>query len=190
MKAFVLGNGESRAKLNLAKLQIYGTVIGCNGLYRDYRPDFLVTVDSLIAKEISASEYIKNWQVLTPYVDIANLHKNFVIFSQSKRRCAGSTGCLVAIKNNIKELYLVGHDLGTVNGLVNNMYKNTQCYKKAWEDDDSQNVYASDYLELFQKYPSVKFNRVMGKQTFAIKEFYQYKNYNEITKDEFCKMFQ
>lgn len=190
MIAFVLGNGESRSKINYSKLQIYGLILGCNGLYRDYRPDFLITVDSQMAYEISKSEYIKNWKVLTTYKDISQMHENFILINQSKRRCAGVTACYVAISQQIKEIYLIGHDLGTNNGLVNNVYKNSTCYKQAWEDDDSASVYSKDYIELFQKHPSYTFVRVIGKQTKDIKEFHTFKNYNEISKDEFIKRFQ
>jgi len=190
MIGFILGNGESRAKLSLAKLQVHGYVIGCNAIYRDYRPDFLITVDSNMALEISKSDYIKKWKVLTTYKDIAGLDNNFVLINQSKRRCAGVTACLVAINHDIKDIYLVGHDLGSPNGLVNNMYKNSACYKKSWEDDDSHIVYGKDYLELFSKYPSCNFTRVCGKQTFPVKEFYKFKNYSEISKEDFITKFQ
>jgi hypothetical protein len=52
-RAVILGNGVGRKKFDLKilknkKIQTYG----CNALYRDFEPDFLIAVGSEIAKEI------------------------------------------------------------------------------------------------------------------------------------------
>ena len=56
--AYIIGNGPSRKGLDLDTLD--GTTFGCNALYRDYSPDYLVSGDSTIIKEICESEYPKN----------------------------------------------------------------------------------------------------------------------------------
>ena len=190
MRAFVLGNGESRAKLSISRMSKHGYIYGCNAIYREFRPDVLITVDPDMAKEIAKSEYINLWKVYTPYKDIAGLHSNFVQFNYSQRLCAGVTACLIAIHQGMKEIYLVGHDLGSPNGLINNCYKNTACYKQAWQDDDSFNVYMPHYVQLFEKNPGIQFYRVMGKQTYSVKDFKQYKNYHETKQETFIKNFQ
>ena len=40
MTAYVIGNGESRAGINLAELE--GVTYGSNALHRDFHPDNLV----------------------------------------------------------------------------------------------------------------------------------------------------
>jgi len=189
MKAFVLGNGESRQKLNVSPLSKYGFIYGCNGIYRDLRPDFLITVDPTMAKEIAKTDYIDRWQVYTPYSDLQKLHKNFVLFKSSARLCAGVTASLIAIQHGAKEIYLIGHDLGSSNGLINNIYKNSNNYKQAWEDDESFNVYTPHYLQLLKSHPHIDFIRVMGKQTFSVKDFKSFKNYKETKIDTFQKNF-
>ena len=47
-KAFCFGNGNSRKELSLKDFRKYGTIIGCNALYRDFSPDILVALDSRI----------------------------------------------------------------------------------------------------------------------------------------------
>ena len=129
MRAFILGNGESRSKVSVSRMAKHGFVYGCNAIYRDFRPDILITVDPAIAKEIQKSGYMNYWKVFTPYKDIADTHKNFVLFQSQERYCAGVTACMVAIHQGCKELILIGHDLGSNNGSVNNCYKNSNNYK-------------------------------------------------------------
>ena len=54
---FLIGNGESRKGLDLNKLKPKGRVYGCNALYRDFKPDVLISVDHGIMHEIYHSGY-------------------------------------------------------------------------------------------------------------------------------------
>lgn len=54
---YVLGNGPSRKTVNLEKLKEEGVVYGCNALYRDWEPDFLVANDWRMMLEIIESGY-------------------------------------------------------------------------------------------------------------------------------------
>ena len=54
-QAYIIGNGPSRLEFYLSELE--GTTFGCNALYRDYRPDYLIGGDAAIIKEICASGY-------------------------------------------------------------------------------------------------------------------------------------
>ena len=67
-KAFCIGNGTSRLGFDLNKLKGKGTIMGCNALYREFKPDVLVCVDNGIMHEAYqtgiASEidfYGRNW---------------------------------------------------------------------------------------------------------------------------------
>ena len=48
--AFIIGNGESRIGFDLYSLP--QDTYGCNALYRDYEPDYLIVVDQMMYKEI------------------------------------------------------------------------------------------------------------------------------------------
>ena len=63
--AFVLGNGQSRAALDLQRFKSLGSIYGCNGLYRDFEPDCLVATDRPIAEAIQRSGYSKNHRFYT-----------------------------------------------------------------------------------------------------------------------------
>ena len=54
---YVLGNGPSRKTVNLENLKEKGVVYGCNALYRDWEPDFLVANDWRMMLEVIESGY-------------------------------------------------------------------------------------------------------------------------------------
>ena len=56
MTAIVLGNGLSRKRLDL-NLFKNKKIYGCNALYRDFEPDFLVVNDWYMMKEVLNSSY-------------------------------------------------------------------------------------------------------------------------------------
>lgn len=70
---FVLGNGESRHGYDLEQFKQYGKIYGCNALYRDFKPDGLISTDWAMMHEIYSSGYcfdnkcyFRQWKVL-PY---------------------------------------------------------------------------------------------------------------------------
>jgi hypothetical protein len=54
---FCFGNGNSREGIDIEQYKKYGTVVGCNAIYRDYTPDILVSLDSKMSHEIYRSGY-------------------------------------------------------------------------------------------------------------------------------------
>ena len=73
-RVFCIGNGTSRQRFDLEQLRPHGKIYGCNALYRDFRPDVLISVDNGIMHEIYQSGFAKevecwfrNWtKVLVP----------------------------------------------------------------------------------------------------------------------------
>ena len=62
--AFIIGNGPSRKQVKLNELE--GTTFGCNALYRDFKPDYLVSGDAGVIKEICATGYPKKHNCIFP----------------------------------------------------------------------------------------------------------------------------
>jgi len=62
--AYIIGNGPSRRELHLSELE--GTTFGCNALYRDFSPDYLLSGDATIIKEICRTGYPKNKKCIFP----------------------------------------------------------------------------------------------------------------------------
>jgi len=57
---FCIGNGQSRSPIDLIKLRPHGKIYGCNGLYRDFTPDVLCSVDGPMMHEVYQSGYADN----------------------------------------------------------------------------------------------------------------------------------
>ena len=100
-RVFCVGNGESRQSIDLIKLRPHGKIYGCNGLYRDFKPDVLTSVDGPMMHEIYQSGYdgelwLRDWNPLPGMmyngVVYANLtpnqigiaKKNFKIYENKK----------------------------------------------------------------------------------------------------------
>ena len=62
--AFIIGNGPSRKQVKLNKLE--GTTFGCNAIHRDFKPDYLVSGDAGVIKEICATQYPKKHNCIFP----------------------------------------------------------------------------------------------------------------------------
>ena len=60
MNIFIIGNGVSRQKYDLEKLRSRGKIFGCNALFRNFRPDYLVAIDQRMMNEIMAAGYTDN----------------------------------------------------------------------------------------------------------------------------------
>ena len=63
---FLIGNGKSREGFDLEQLRPFGTIIGCNALYRDFSPDILVTIDAKMINEINKTDYCKDNVCIVP----------------------------------------------------------------------------------------------------------------------------
>jgi len=100
-RVFCIGNGESRSPIDLIRLRPHGKIYGCNGLYRDFTPDVLTSVDGPMMHEVYQSDYkgelwLRDWNALpgmtyssvvfanlTPgQIDIAK--KNFKLYENEK----------------------------------------------------------------------------------------------------------
>jgi hypothetical protein len=57
--AFIIGNGESRRNFDLNDIKGVAPIYGCNALYRDFSPDWLVAVDEGVIDEINSSNFPK-----------------------------------------------------------------------------------------------------------------------------------
>ena len=79
---FCIGNGESRSPIDFIKLRPQGKIYGCNGLYRDFTPDVLCSVDGQMMHEIYHSGYgDKNELWLRDWNPIPGVTYNLVVYA-------------------------------------------------------------------------------------------------------------
>lgn len=186
--AVIIGNGVSRKALNLKliknhsgghlgkkKLQSYG----CNALYREFEPDFLVTTDSKIVNEIVDSGYPDTHVVYSSSPNVLKYPGKFHLIPNSVYMNSGAMATYMAAFDGHKKIYLVGFDNQTQKGHNNNVYAGTPCY-----DPTNKPVSSKKWIrfmtEIFNTYDDVDFVRV-APYGATPPEWRSCLNYREIT---------
>ena len=114
--AYIIGNGPSRRCVDLNELQ--GITWGCNALYRDFAPDFLVAVDRKMQEEIINAKYHENHicyfrdpQRSTKCIE----HPNIITWKHHRGAVnnSGVSAVYHAMKAGHKTIVLLGMDLKT-----------------------------------------------------------------------------
>jgi hypothetical protein len=188
--AFVLGNGTSRNQLNLAAIKGRGTIYGCNAIYREFEPDFLVAVDTKMVNEIIASGYHTNHQVWTnPNKGITG-KSNVNFFSPHKGWSSGPTALWFASQQEFTHIYIFGFDYQGVDGKFNNVYADTFNYKKSQEPATFFGNWLSQTEKTVKEYPKISYSRVITSGAFVPDKLQGIPNLQHITFDNFEQKFK
>jgi hypothetical protein len=168
--AFVLGNGQSRLAVNLKTLKKRGRVFGCNALYRTFTPDVLVSTDPGISRVIQESGY-----------SATNVHytRNPLLGLGSKKVpkeshgwSSGPNALNLACMEKHTRIYMLGFDLsGTDTGKFNNVFADSEFYKKSNDTVTYSGNWIKQMITLFKKYPNITFYHVTGTSTVTPTEF-------------------
>ena len=150
-KAFIIGNGPSRKECSLEKLKEQGTVFGCNALYRDFWPDYLVAIDPKITEEIKQSDFPADRFIVPPYeeqFESQNYRPGVMIRSN-----AGMNACMEAIKKGHKVLFLLGFDfiIADKDIALGNLYDGTNGYEMETRTSFSDSISRVKYFEWFAR---------------------------------------
>ena len=159
--AFIIGNGTSRKGFDLTRLKPYGTVFGCNALYRDFPdyslPDFLVSIDDGIITEIEHSDFPSKRFIVPP---IDERWEPSECNIGRPRSNAGMNAMREAIKMGYDQLICLGFDflIQDDKQLLSNMYDGTQNYGPETRANAADNPGRVNYLQwLVAKNPEVDF---------------------------------
>ena len=188
-RAFIIGNGISRSDIDLTKLKKHGTIYGCNALYREFMPDFLIAVDVKMILEISKNGIQHRVPVWTNNNKYFTKISGLNYFEPSKGWSSGPTALWKASEDGAEEIYILGFDYQGIDGKVNNVYAGTQNYKSK----EDRATYFGNWLK--QTITTVKSNadkryiRVIKENGFIPKEFVGLENLSHITVEEFEKFF-
>lgn len=163
----VIGNGESRSLVDLEKIK--DKKIGCNAILRDTKVDHLVCVDKRMLKEAMNSSYHKDTKVYTrkDWWVLHRLEKNIRMvpelpYAGSDRWDmpwhwgAGPYAVLLGCKVSA-DVRLVGFDLYSKDGKVNNIYKDTENYAMAHKRAVDPAYWIVQIGKLFDLYSYQKF---------------------------------
>lgn len=181
--AFVLGNGRSRAGLDLGLLKQHGPVYGCNALYREFTPDVLVATDKPIADEIQNTGYSKKNRFFTrrPLPDSGALK----LPNEYRGFSSGPNALAQACLDGYTTLYLIGFDLGTTDGRFNNMYADTQFYKKITDPPTFSGNWIKQIRKITEDFSTRSFIRVVSTETAQTTLFNEVPNVRTTGREQF-----
>lgn len=188
--AFMLGNGKSRLEYNITSLKNYGTVYGCNALYRDYIPDHLVAVDPPMLKEIVDQGIPEKTNVWSNPRKANEKYKNVNFFRPGKGWSSGPTALWMACERKHTKIYILGFDYASIDKKLNNVYGSTDNYK------DKNAVYTffgnweRQTMECITSHNTIKFYRILTKKyTYIPDKLAHISNLKHINIDEFKDSF-
>jgi len=155
--AVVIGNGLDRLNFDLKnlknkKMQTYG----CNALYRDFAPDFLIAVNSEICRDIARSNYCNNNIVYAHANEIVQYPEKFHLIPQDPNWNAGSLAAYLACFDCHEKVYMIGFDGNDTSGFSNNVYSNTLGYTSASVDNNDR-YWSLTMTRVFNTYNLVDF---------------------------------
>ena len=193
-RAVVLGNGPTRLTFDLQHLKNYSghlgadtvQTYGCNALYRDFTPDFLIAVGNAnLIKEIAESDYVDNNIVYTNAIHLLEYPNKFYLIPHDPYTDAGTTALYLAAFDGHKKIFMlgfdgqpdVGYNYNVYAGTVNYDPKRTTILEQKWINDRKQ---------VFDTYTDVEFIRVTQFNTERIPEQWKYcTNFRQISHTEF-----
>ncbi len=182
--AFVLGNGRSRMAVDPVRLKSLGKLYGCNALYRDCDPDYLVAVDPKMVLELTDKAVHRRIPVWT---NLNTKIKNIVglnFFDPAKGWSSGPTALWLASTHGHETIYILGFDYVGINNKLNNVYADTPNYRRSVEPATFHGNWQRQTESVIKEFNKTKYVRVTepGSIEFG---WNKYENYSTITYDEF-----
>ncbi len=190
--SFVIGNGLSRRPINLNYLKGYGKIYGCNALYREFDPDYLIAVDVKMVLEINKNKYQhKNPQVWTNPNKAYNNMSYLNFFQPSKGWSSGPTALWLASRHDPLQVFIIGFDYKGKDGgdQFNNIYADTTNYKKSIDGATYHGNWLKQTVNVIQEHPKINYIRVIAKDNFCPDELNSLSNYKTMQVEEFNKIF-
>ena len=195
--AFKIGNGTSRKSIDLHQLKRNkppnSKIYGCNAVYREFEPDYLVAVDSKMVMEINRSGWQLTHEVWT---NPNKAYKDFNKFNYFDPSLGGSTGPTTLNlaseeSHNNQDIYILGFDYEGLNNKVNNIYANTENYKTSDATATYHGYWARPTGIVIQKNPTKRYIRVaLERDSFLPDNLTVWGNLHHMTVQEFKDLFR
>lgn len=190
--AFIIGNGTSRVGIDLKELKPFGKIYGCNALYREFDPDYLVAVDVKMINEINEAKYqLKNPNVWTNPNKAFRNYEGFNYFSPSKGWSSGPTALWLSTQHAPKKVFILGFDYkGLEDGKrVNNIYAGTPNYKRTTDGATYYGNWLRQTSTIIKTNTRIAFYRVIQPDNFIPPELNKFNNLKHVFVEDFKKMF-
>jgi hypothetical protein len=192
--SFVLGNGTSRRNIDPYELKLRGTLYGCNALYRECSPHYLIAVDTKMIREISNAGYQLNNSTWSNPNKYSRSIQGLNLFNPNLGWSSGPTALNFASINGAKTIYILGFDyqgLGKRNELVNNIYAGTENYKREQDRATYFGNWQRQTSMVIKRNPHTRYIRVVESDDyFTPDNLVGLENLEHITVAKFKKIFK
>ena len=186
----MLGNGTSRKSIDLKQLNEHGTVYGCNALYREFDPDYLVAVDTKMILEINKAGYQHSHSVWTNPNRAYHQMNGFNFFNPSKGWSSGPTALWLASQHGYEKIYILGFDYRGTKEKFNNVYADTPNYKKSQDGATFFGNWLRQTVSVIKEHKNIQYVRVIASDNYCPEELNKMSNLTTITVDDFMKIHQ
>lgn len=184
-KAVVFGNGKSRLFLgaNLfpalrthkEKFGLHGLeTYGCNAIFRDYIPDYLVVRSPELAQEVVTAELYKHNIIYAPQNIVLKYPGKFYLIPQSPGWDAGALATYLACFDGHARVYLMGFDTDSNSAQAGfNVYTGDPNYPESGSPS-TEAFTVKSMLTVMNLYSDVDFVRVMPDDGWYTPESWKY----------------
>ena len=191
--AFVLGNGTSRKDINHHNLKRYGTVYGCNALFREFAPDHVVCVDTKMVTEINDAQYQHKHNVWSNRNKLTERTPGIKIIDPNKGWSSGPTALMIASQHGHKVIYIMGFDyvgIGEQQEKVNNIYAGTRNYKKTTDKATYYGNWLRQTTNVIKENKNIQYFRVIQPDNFCPPELNTFENFKTISYLDLVKILK
>lgn len=188
--AVVIGNGITREKfdLNLLKKHKGGLfasmrcqTYGCNALYRDFSPSFLIAHNPAIVQEVIESGYADENIVYSSAQQLVKYPGKLHLIPQNVNMNAGALATYMACFDQHKHVYLIGFDNQRDENINNNIYAGTENYSDYYTKS-IDGKWIKNMERIFGAYPDVDFVWVNNNPDYNFPDQWRWnKNVRKIT---------
>ena len=185
--AFVLGNGKSRLAVDPQQdLVGKGIIYACNAIYREFMPNVLISTDKPISDKIQLEgipERVKHW-TRRPLPESKSHKIERPYYGMSSGPVAISRAAL----DGHTHIYFLGFDLGSDNGLLNNIYGSTEFYKANTDKATFAGNWIYQINQITREFRKPQFIRVTGPESQPVDWENKFNNLTEMYMDDFKVM--
>lgn len=192
--ACVIGNGPSRLNFDLQHIQKSMKTYGCNALYRDFMPDYLISMDYNMVKEILDNKIHYRTSFYTQHDNrIDELQANgepiHFFWGFSETNDSGNSALKLALQQDNDVVYMIGFDYSSSPSVLPNVYAGTKhyvnrhCYPAASMLDSK---WEQRLKKILKQHQNKKVVRVNATRTLAIGN----ENYSEISIEQFKEIYE